>query len=191
MYEWLFESSCHTIVRFGHFFKIKMVSKAKKKQVKKVSKERTTDFAIITLNQNKLCSVGERFNRISFRKLHTSKEKKTRERRKVTHQLHNLESKSRAINFRGCWKLWKQRCRNAFKVNTNIVLSTPLAVCVSVLWVCVRARPLLRNTVPNDLSLTKRFLMHIFYFASCNYDKLLNSQWHRKLVNGIFASVNH
>lgn len=30
--------------------------------------------------------------------------------------------------------------------------------------------------------------MHIFYFASCNYDKLLYSQWHRKLVNGIFAA---
>lgn len=26
--------------------------------------------------------------------------------------------------------------------------------------------------------------MHIFYFPSCNYDKLPNSQWHRKLVNG-------
>lgn len=29
--------------------------------------------------------------------------------------------------------------------------------------------------VPNDLSLTKIFLMHIFYFTSCNYDKLLKT----------------
>lgn len=47
-----------------------------------------------------------------------------------------------------------------------------------------QTRALSLLSVPNDLSLTKRFLMHIFYFTSCNYDKLL------KTVNGIHTQIH-
>lgn len=112
---------------------------------------------------------------------------------------HNLDRKSLAINFQdGSWKLWKQHCRNAFKFNTNIYVhlsplsffsipSMAILFCVILFLELDTADTVhayspktlsLSLAVPNDLSLTKRFLMHIFYFTSCNYDKLL------KTVNG-------
>ena len=72
--------------------------------------------------------------------------------------------------------------KRVYKLNTNN--AHPIAV----LFLSPSCEPTrTRAHTTNDLSLTKRFLMHIFYFPSCNYDKLLNSQWHRKLVNGCAA----
>lgn len=73
--------------------------------------------------------------------------------------------------------------KRVYKLNTN---NAHLPDCCALLVASMRCQHERAHTT-NDLSLTKRFLMHIFYFPSCNYDKLLNSQWHRKLVNGCAA----